>query len=158
MRFSRRGGILAHPTSFPGPYGIGDLGPEAYRFIDFLIAARQALWQILPLGPTGYGDSPYQAFSAFAGNPLLVSPDRLVEQGFLAASDLEDLPALPADRVDYGWVIQTKERLLRTAFERFGTGAMAEQHLAYEAFEESLVYGPQGAIQGHRRRRLEPLA
>ena len=83
MRFPRCSGILLHPTSLPGGYGIGDLGHEAYRFVDFLVAAQQSLWQILPLGPTGYGDSPYQCLSAFAGNPLLISPDLLVADGLL---------------------------------------------------------------------------
>jgi 4-alpha-glucanotransferase len=78
MRFPRSGGILVHPTSFPSHYGIGDLGPYAYQFIDFLERSKQTVWQILPLGPTGYADSPYQSFSAFAGNPMLISPDGLV--------------------------------------------------------------------------------
>ncbi|HUL76216.1 MAG TPA: 4-alpha-glucanotransferase, partial [Vicinamibacteria bacterium] len=72
----RVAGILLHPTSLPGPYGVGELGPEATAFLDFLHETGQGLWQVLPLGPTGYGDSPYQCFSAFAGNPLLVSLDR----------------------------------------------------------------------------------
>src|SRR5215216_426979 len=71
----RLSGILLHPTSLPGPYGIGDLGPEAYKFVDFLVASGQSLWQVLPLGPTGYGDSPYACYSAFAGNTLLVSTE-----------------------------------------------------------------------------------
>ena len=79
----RASGVLLHPTSLPGPYGIGDLGPEAYKFIDFLVAAGQSLWQVLPLGPTGYGDSPYACYSAFAGNTLLVSPEQLVSEGLL---------------------------------------------------------------------------
>src|SRR5205085_8898000 len=87
VSFPRASGILLHPTSLPGRYGIGDLGPEAYAFIDFLAAAGQTLWQVLPLGPTGYGDSPYQCFSAFAGNTLLISPDKLIEQGLLAKQD-----------------------------------------------------------------------
>src|SRR5690606_26241676 len=85
LDFPRSAGVLLHPTSFPGRYGIGDLGEHAYRFLDFLAESKQSLWQILPLGPTGYGDSPYQSFSAFAGNPLLISPDRLVADGYLPA-------------------------------------------------------------------------
>src|SRR5215470_12832614 len=81
MKFERSGGILLHPTSLPGPHGIGDLGPYAYRFVDWLASTGCKLWQVLPLGPTGYGDSPYQCFSAFAGNPYLVSPDKLIEDG-----------------------------------------------------------------------------
>jgi len=79
VSFPRASGILLHPTSFPGRFGIGDLGDEGYAFVDFLAASGQSLWQVLPLGPTGYGDSPYQCFSAFAGNPLLISPQRLVQ-------------------------------------------------------------------------------
>src|ERR1700730_6684460 len=79
MSFPRASGILLHPTSLPGSFGIGDLGDEAYAFVDFLAASGQSLWQVLPLGPTGYGDSPYQCFSAFAGNTLLISPRRLVQ-------------------------------------------------------------------------------
>jgi 4-alpha-glucanotransferase len=90
MRFERSAGILLHPTSLPGNYGIGDLGEDAFKFVDFLKEAGQTLWQLFPLGPTGYGDSPYQCFSAFAGNPLLVSPDKLKEDGFLSDQDLSD--------------------------------------------------------------------
>ena len=78
MEFIRSSGLLLHPTSFPGPHGIGDLGEAAYNFVDFLVESKQTLWQVLPLGPTGYGDSPYQCFSAFAGNPLLISLEKLV--------------------------------------------------------------------------------
>ncbi len=115
---SRLSGILLHPTSFPGPYGIGDLGQQAYHFVDWLAAAQQQLWQVLPLGPTGFGDSPYQCFSAFAGNPLLISPDDLVQRGYLGYRDLA-VPPFPRDRVDYGPVIQWKRQLLRKAFEQF---------------------------------------
>jgi 4-alpha-glucanotransferase len=86
MNFPRSSGILLHPTSLPSPYGIGDLGPQAYAFADFLHESGQRIWQVLPLGPTGYGDSPYQCFSAFAGNPMLISIDRLVERGYLDAT------------------------------------------------------------------------
>ena len=102
MKFKRSSGILLHPTSLPGRYGVGDLGAEAYRFVDWLEAAGQHLWQVLPLGPTGYGDSPYQCFSAFAGNTLLVSPDLLVEQGLLGAEDLTGAPELAEGSVAYG--------------------------------------------------------
>ena len=89
MKFERSAGILLHPTSLPGKYGIGDLGDDAFKFIDFLEKAGQKLWQVFPLGPTGYGDSPYQCFSAFAGNPNLVSPDKLKEDGLLHDHDLQ---------------------------------------------------------------------
>ncbi|HTR96912.1 MAG TPA: 4-alpha-glucanotransferase [Candidatus Acidoferrales bacterium] len=109
---ARSSGILLHPTSLPGRFGIGDLGPEAHRFVDFLAAAGQSLWQVLPLGPTGYGDSPYQSFSAFAGNPLLVSPDALVADGLLAESESPAAPSLADARVDFGAAIASKDALL----------------------------------------------
>src|SRR5437667_533821 len=112
----RKSGILLHPTSLPGPYGIGDLGPEAHRFADFLADAGQRLWQVLPLGPTGFGDSPYQSFSAFAGNPLLISLERLVEDGLLEKTEL---PAASRGAVDYGAVIASRPPLLESAFQRF---------------------------------------
>ncbi|MDQ4077496.1 MAG: 4-alpha-glucanotransferase [Chloroflexota bacterium] len=119
MRFPRRSGILLHPTSLPGPYGIGDMGPEAYRFVDWLHEAGQRIWQVLPLGPTGYGDSPYQSFSAFAGNPMLISPARLLDEGLLTEQDLSDVPDFPEEQVDYGKVIEWKSQLLYTAFKTF---------------------------------------
>lgn len=119
MTFPRSSGVLLHPTSLPGRFGIGDLGPEAYRFVDFLAEAGQRIWQVLPLGPTGYGDSPYQLFSAFAGNPLLISLDQLAEDGLLTPSELAQAPPFPAGEVDYGRVITFKMPLLRTAYERF---------------------------------------
>lgn len=116
--FPRVSGILLHPTSLPGPFGIGDLGPEAYRFVDLLEEAGQGLWQVLPLGPTGYGDSPYQCFSAFAGNPLLISPERLAEDGLLTPADWAALPPFPDDLVDYGKVIPAKMALLELSVDR----------------------------------------
>ena len=90
MSFPRSSGVLLHPTSLPGGFGIGDLGPSAFEFIDLLASAGQRLWQVLPLGPTGYGDSPYQCFSAFAGNTLLISLERLIEDGLLTESEAGD--------------------------------------------------------------------
>ncbi|MCS7312168.1 MAG: 4-alpha-glucanotransferase [Acidobacteria bacterium] len=119
----RRGsGILLHVTSLPSPFGVGDLGPSAYRFVDFLAEARQSFWQVLPLTPSslGGGGSPYNAMSAFAGNPLLISPERLVEDGWLAPEDLEAPPDLPEHRVDYPKVYALKRGLLERAFERSG--------------------------------------
>ncbi|MCL2500584.1 MAG: 4-alpha-glucanotransferase [Defluviitaleaceae bacterium] len=121
----RAAGVLAHPTSFPAPYGIGDLGEGAYAFVDFLAEAGQKLWQVLPLGPTGFGDSPYQSFSAFAGNPLLVSPDELLKEGLLTHDDLNDVPDFDALSVDYGPVIEYKTGLYRKAYERFDTSDQA---------------------------------
>lgn len=130
----RSAGILLHPTSFPGRHGIGDLGDAAYQFVDFLAAGRQSLWQILPLGPTGYGDSPYQCFSAFAGNPLLISPDRLVAGGFLPPEAATNPPSFPADRVDFGPVIEYKNKLLAQAHAYFQQQAAPEQRDACDAF------------------------
>jgi 4-alpha-glucanotransferase len=123
MEFERASGILLHPSSLPGPYGIGDLGPEAFRFVDFLHETGQKIWQILPLTPTGYGDSPYAAFSAFAGNPLLLSPELLLDEGLLEAEDLRNVPGFSADRVDYGELIEWKMALLRRSYESFREGA-----------------------------------
>ncbi|HOE35563.1 MAG: 4-alpha-glucanotransferase [Chloroflexi bacterium] len=119
MQTNRYSGVLLHPTSFPGPDGIGDLGPEAYRWIDFLKGSGCQMWQILPLGPTGYGDSPYQCFSAFAGNPFLVSPLLLLEDGLLTLEDLKDRPKFPADRVDFGPAIIWKNTILDRAYRNF---------------------------------------
>jgi 4-alpha-glucanotransferase len=119
MKFSRAGGILLHPTSLPGPYGIGDLGPQAYHFVDWLASTGCRLWQVLPLGPTGYGDSPYQCFSAFAGNPYLISFEALIEDGLLTHDDFVDMPDLNAARVDYGRLIPWKLDLLQRTFARF---------------------------------------
>src|SRR5512136_2263170 len=100
MAFPRACGVILHPTSLPGPFGIGDLGSEAYQFIDFLAAAGQTYWQVLPMSPTGYGDSPYQGLSVFAGNPMLISPQRLAQAGHLSDSDLADVPPFPTGAVD----------------------------------------------------------
>ena len=116
---SRFSGILVHPTSFPSPYGIGDLGQGAYDFIDFLEKSCQHLWQVLPLGPTGFGDSPYQGPSAFAGQPLIISPDKLVEKELLTKEDLKDNPSWNPRSVDYGPAITYKMTLLRKAFHTF---------------------------------------
>jgi 4-alpha-glucanotransferase len=119
MDFERASGILLHPTSLPGRFGIGDLGPEAYRFVDYLAAGNQRLWQIMPLGPTGYGDSPYSSFSAFAGNLNLISPERLISDRLLAAEDLREVPEFAGQRVDYGKAIDYKKTLLDKAYENF---------------------------------------
>lgn len=140
MKFERSSGILLHPTSLPGPYGIGDLGPESFGWVDFLVKSGCSLWQILPLGPTGYGDSPYQCFSAFAGNPYLISPDRLIEDGLLGVEDLSDLPDLPEEQVDFGPVIRWKLALLDRAFGNFqekgleGLGAQFSRFCQSQAF------------------------
>jgi 4-alpha-glucanotransferase len=129
----RSAGILLHPTSLPGPYGIGDLGPAASAWVDALARARQTWWQVLPLGPTGYGDSPYQCFSAFAGNPYLVSPDLLVRDGLLTEADLEGAD-FHGDRVDYGTAITFKVRLLGRAWESFWRGSAKALQPDFERF------------------------
>ncbi len=128
----RASGILLHITSLPSPYGIGDLGPSAYRFVDFLAQARQSYWQILPLSPTSLAcsNSPYSSASAFAGNPLLISPDLLVQEGWLDKEDLGKLPADPVERVDYRAVTRYKESLLSKAFERGKERLSKEQEFA----------------------------
>jgi len=133
MLRARSSGILLHPSSLPGRFGIGDLGSEAFRFIDFLKQAGQSLWQILPLGPTGYGDSPYSTYSAFAGNPLLVSLELLLEQGDLLPEDL-DGQELPQGNIDFGEVHDRKERLLHRAAERFLGRQGDERHQRFDAF------------------------
>lgn len=119
MEFQRSSGVLLHPTSIPGGHGIGSFGSEAYAFVDFLAASRQKLWQILPLGPTGYGDSPYQCLSAFAGNPLLIDLNRLQEQGLLKERDFEGAPAFGDGHVDYAAVMAFKLPMLKRAYRRF---------------------------------------
>jgi 4-alpha-glucanotransferase len=127
MKFSRASGILLHPTSLPGRCGVGDFGPEAYRFVDFLHAAGAKLWQVLPLNPTGYGDSPFQCFSASAGNPILISPEKLVERGVLNERDLQGIPAFPADTTEFGSVIRCKTPILRKAADRFFTSGSVDR-------------------------------
>jgi 4-alpha-glucanotransferase len=137
MEFPRASGVLVHPTSFPSRYGIGDLGSGARAMMDFLAAGKQTLWQVLPLGPTGYGDSPYASFSAFAGNHLLISPERLAELGWLSAADVAAAPEWPADRVVFGPLNEYKMALLQTAHERFTTCASAAERDALRQFTEA---------------------
>jgi 4-alpha-glucanotransferase len=134
IMWPRASGVLAHPTSFPSPHGVGDLGPSADEFFDFLAAAGQALWQTLPLGPTGYGNSPYAALSAFAGNPLLISPERLIADGLLTADEIASPPDFPARRVDYGAATPWKMELLATACARFMERPDHPLHAAYDEF------------------------
>lgn len=119
MKFPRAAGVLLHPTSLPSKFGIGDFGTEAFEFVDFLVKSKQTYWQVLPLGQTGYGDSPYQCFSAFAGNIFMISPEKLVEDGFLSDDDLVDVPDFSETKVDFGGVIDYKMPLLEKAFEKF---------------------------------------
>ncbi|MBK8989315.1 MAG: 4-alpha-glucanotransferase [Chloroflexi bacterium] len=134
MRFPRAAGVLVHPTSFPGRFGVGDFGGPAYEFVDFLVASKQSLWQVLPLGPTGYADSPYQCFSAFAGNPLLISPDKLVVDGYLPATAVHTVPPFPSHTVEYGAVIEYKNGLFRQVFAHFQQQGTPEQVAAFDQF------------------------
>lgn len=147
----RSSGILLHPTSLPGPYGCGDLGPEAHRFAEFLSEAGQRWWQMLPVAPVGYGNSPYSALSAFAGNPLLVSLDRLADEGLL---DRMPRPRFPADRVDYARVAPFRREQLRAAWARFGRrGRAAFRRFAEEQadwLEDFVLYRALKARHGER--------
>ncbi|MEN4100888.1 MAG: 4-alpha-glucanotransferase [Anaerolineaceae bacterium] len=140
MNYRRSSGILLHPTSLPGPDGIGDIGPEAYRWIDYLHECGCGLWQILPLNPTGYGDSPYQAFSAFAGNPNIISPALLREDGLLKRFDLSDRPVFPDDEVQYGPVIEWKATLLHRAFTNFNQNPDRQLRAAYDEFKDTQAH------------------
>ena len=110
---------MLHPSSLPGKYGIGDLGGEAFKFVDFLVASGQKYWQILPLGPTGYGNSPYSAYSAFAGNTLLISIEKIVSDKLLPESFVENAPQFPTETVDFDKVLEWKTETLSSAFEAF---------------------------------------
>ncbi len=127
--------MLLHPTSLPGGHGVGDLGPEAFRFVDFLAAARQGLWQVLPLGPTGFGDSPYQCFSAFAGNPALISLESLADEGWVDRAWLSR-GSFPEGVARYEAVQSFKVPILREAAIRFETSSSASERMPFEAFCE----------------------
>jgi 4-alpha-glucanotransferase len=131
----RAAGILLHPTSLPGPFGVGDLGPAAVRFLDWAAEAGQSLWQVLPLGPTGGGASPYTSSSAFAGNPFLLSPEGLVEDGLLPEAALADRPAFREDRVDFAAVRPWKERVLRASWDHFRRQSPPALRRELERFE-----------------------
>jgi 4-alpha-glucanotransferase len=141
VKFPRCSGILLHLTSLPGRFGIGDFGPCAYEFADFLFAAGHKLWQVLPLNPTGYADSPYQCFSAFAGNPMLLSLERLQDQGLLHKTDLDSpsthSPPFPTDFVDYGPVIDFKMTALRRAAQGFFSDGSSADRSAFDRFCET---------------------
>lgn len=140
MPFPRSSGLLLHPTCFPSRFGIGELGSQANRFIDFMANSQQQFWQVLPLGPTGYGNSPYASYSAMAGNPLLISLEVLQDQGWLDESDLANPPEFPADWVDFDRVIAFKTPLLQKACDRFKHQAAAEQQQKFAEFCQSKAY------------------
>jgi 4-alpha-glucanotransferase len=133
----RSAGLLLHPTSLPGSTGIGTFGQEARHFVDFLSEAGMKTWQVCPLGPTGFGDSPYQCFSAFAGNPYFIDLEILVGQGLLNEHDLDSLRRLPADRVDYGaqWILRWP--ILKKAFNNFVSDASRGDKSEFAAFKKS---------------------
>ena len=158
MKFARASGVLLHPTSLPGGFGIGDLGPAAYEFVDFLSASSQTYWQVLPLGPTGYGDSPYQCFSAFAGNTLLISPEKLIEYGVLTDADLDSKPKFENGWADYGGVYDWKNTILSKAFERFqhvGDNGLRNEFESFTSenaawLDDYSLYRAIKASQGHK--------
>src|SRR5689334_11231418 len=136
MSFPRSSGVLLHPTSLPGRFGIGDLGPSALEFIELIAAAGQRVWQVLPLGPTGYGSSPYQSFSAFAGNPLLISLEGLADEGLLDRNDLPLSGAHSTDAVEFDDVAPQQTRLLERAFGRFQSAASGPQQAELMRFSQ----------------------
>ena len=136
----RKSGLLLHPTSLPGRFGIGELGVEAFRFVDFMAACGQQIWQTLPLGPTGYGNSPYMCYSALAGNPMLISLELLRDHGFLTDDGFAHVPEFPTYRVDYDRVIATKTTLLKKSCENFRTHASPIQQAKFSAFCETKAY------------------
>jgi 4-alpha-glucanotransferase len=134
MKFQRSSGILLHPTSLPGPHGSGDLGPGAYHFVDWLCVAGQQLWQMLPLGPVGYGNSPYMGLSAFAGNPMLIDLQELVTRGWLDAAELQHVPACNPQRIDYAGMIPFRSEKLLAAADGFFKHATDPDRKAFDKF------------------------
>lgn len=134
MRFDRACGVLLHPTCLPGPHGSGDFGSAAFHFVDWLVAAGQKLWQILPLGGIGPGNSPYMSCSAFAGNVLLIDLSELQRRGWLAAADLAPVPGFDAGRVDFAEVVPWRMERLRRAAARFASASDDADIAAYAAF------------------------
>ena len=134
MKFSRAAGVLLHPTSLPSDYCIGELGSKAHRFVDFLVRCGISLWQILPLGPTGYGNSPYAALSAFAGNPYLISLEKLKGIGYLTDKDLLSYPGADPGKVDYELVTSWKVPLLEKAAQSFLDSASAGERKEFDNY------------------------
>lgn len=131
---NRASGLFLHPTSFPSQFGIGDLGDAAFEWIDLLVKMRQSYWQVCPLGPTGYGDSPYASLCSFAGNTLLISPLKLLQMGLLTSDDIAEIKLLPGTKIDYGTVIEKKEIVYRKAYARF------EDSIDFKAFCDNEHY------------------
>lgn len=140
MRFPRSSGTLVHPTSFPSNYGMGDLGHEAYDFINYLETTGQTVWQVLPLGPVGYGNSPYASYSAFAGNPYLISPDKLEEKGYISSRELSNA-ALPVTvQADYEGAYQKKDKLYRKAFKNYQSSKTGDDEKKLKNFKKRNSY------------------
>src|SRR3984957_12955743 len=139
MSFPRASGILLHPTSLPSRGGIGDFGPAAYEFVDFLASARQGLWQVLPLGPPANGNSPYSSTSAFAGNPLLISLERLAERGWIDSAVVAQLPTI-VNPINYDEVRQHKLPLLWAAAKQFSTAASDSVRTRFDGFVAENVW------------------
>jgi 4-alpha-glucanotransferase len=137
VQLARAGGVLLHPTSLPSRYGIGDLGQEARDFVDFLAESNLRLWQVLPLNPIGFGESPYQSFSAFAGSPLFISLDELRQDGLVSGEQLKKVPSFPEEKVAYQACAEYKERIFRQAYASFLCGGKeGEKGAAYRCFVE----------------------
>ncbi|HEX6642445.1 MAG TPA: 4-alpha-glucanotransferase, partial [Thermoanaerobaculia bacterium] len=130
----RAAGVLLHPTSLPGSYGVGELGDHLVAFLDWAQSAGMRVWQVLPLNPPGYGASPYGCLSSFAGNPLLISPQRLMQDGLLDVDDVADAPRFSDDEVEFDRVEAYKSALLQTSWERFESNASDELHAAFDEF------------------------
>jgi len=143
---TRTAGVLLHPTSLPGRFGIGDLGAELLAFLDWAQSAGLRIWQVLPLNAPGYGNSPYGCQSSYAGNPLLISPQRLVEGGLLPKDSLDDLPEFPADHVDFERVSELKQDLLARSYEHFSQHASDLQQQAFAAFRRDNAWLPDWAL------------
>ena len=136
MPFPRQAGILLHPTSLPGRYGIGEIGPDARRWLAHLNTMGQKIWQVLPLGPTGYADSPYQTLSTFAGNPALISFDSLRDDSLLQEADLQDFPTFPENYVDFGPVLAARSKILQRVAREFDRRATPILKAAWMRFCE----------------------
>jgi len=140
MKFERSSGILMHISSLPSPYGIGDLGPQAYRWVDFLHRTGTALWQLLPLNPTGFGDSPYQGLSAFAGNPLFIDPENLAALRLIKQSDLDSHPVFPLAKVNFSLVRRWKEKIFELSFRTFKGAKKSPLLQEFEQFKQDNAY------------------
>ena len=141
MNFQRSSGILLHPSSLPSKFGIGDFGPNAYKFVDYLEKAGQHIWQVLPLGPTSFGDSPYQSFSTFAGNTLFISPEILYKKGYLEEIDVEFAPGFSCKKTDYGNAIPFKKGLFEKAYRRFQKKAFTADQVEFQKFAIKMIFG-----------------